>query len=112
MIILALCLPVAGHAAGAPGAPSELKLSIEGKGFLLTWKASPDDPGSVTGYEVARAELASGPFKKIAKVKKGVLKYHDKKAKPENIYYYKVRAVAGKAYAPYSNTVTGELPGN
>jgi streptogramin lyase len=112
VIVLALCLPAAGHAAGAPGAPADLKLSIEGKGFLLTWKSSPDDPGSVTGYEVARAELASGPFKTVAKVKKGAVKYADKKAKPEIIYYYKVRAVAGKAHSPYSNTVTGELPGN
>ena len=109
--VIALSLTAAVAFAAAPGAPSSLALKIEGKGFLLSWKASQDDPGSVTGYEIERAIVASGPFKTIAHVKKGVLKYHDLKAKPENIYYYKVRARAGKEYSPYSNTVTGELPG-
>jgi Fibronectin type III domain len=109
--VIALSITAAVAIAGAPGGPTDLTLKIEGKGFLLTWKASPDDPGSVTGYEIERATMAGGPFKNIARVKKGFLKYHDLKAKPENIYFYKVRAVAGKEHSPYSNTVTGELPG-
>ena len=114
-ILFAFCLPAVGRTADTPGEPSGLRLIIEGKGFLLTWNASPDDPGMVTGYEIDRAEVASGPFETVGKVEAGVLKYKDGKAKQENIYYYKVRAVshkAAKAYSPYSNTVTGELAGN
>jgi hypothetical protein len=109
--VTALSLTVAFAFAAAPGTPSDLTLKIEGKGFLLTWKASPDDPGSVTGYEIERATMAGGPFKTIARVKMGALKYSDLTAKPENIYFYRVRAVAGKEHSPYSKTFTGELPG-
>ena len=108
--VIALSLTAAVAFAAAPGAPSSLALKIEGKGFLLTWKASPDDPGNVTGYEIERAIVASGPFKTIARVKKDVLKYHDLKAKPENIYYYKVRAVAGSEFSPYTSDVSGKRP--
>jgi hypothetical protein len=62
----------------------------------------------VTGYEIARSDLASGPFSKVASVDKGVSQYIDTTASKEIIYYYKVRAVAGIAYSPYSNTVTAE----
>jgi hypothetical protein len=91
--------------------PTALKLAVSEKGILLTWGASTDDPGVVTGYEIARAELASGPFKTVAKVKKGAVKYLDKKAKKEIIYYYRVRAVAGNKYSEWSNTVSGERAG-
>jgi hypothetical protein len=92
----------------AIGAPSILKLVIVPNGFKLNWKPSPDDPDKVSGYEIVRAEFASGPFTKIATVDKGASQYIDETASPENIYYYKVRAVAGTVYSPYSNTVTGE----
>ncbi len=77
-------------------------------GFKLSWNPSPQDPEIVTGYEIVRSYLASGPFIKIATVDKGVSQYVDTTVSPENIYYYKVRAVAGTVYSPYSNTVTGE----
>jgi hypothetical protein len=92
----------------APGAPSALKLVIVPEGFKLSWKLSPEDPGIVTGYEIVRAELASGPFTRVAAVGKGVSEYVDKTAAKEIIHYYKVRAAAGDVYSPYSNTVTGE----
>jgi hypothetical protein len=92
----------------APGAPAALKLVIVPDGFKLSWKLSPEDPGTVTGYEIVRAELASGPFTKVGAVGKGVSEYVDKTAAKEIIYYYKVRAAAGDVYSPYSNTVTGE----
>jgi hypothetical protein len=91
-----------------PGAPSAMRLSISLNGFKLTWELSPQDPGIVTGYEIARADLASGPFNKVATVNKGVSEYIDTTASPEIIYYYKVRAVAGALYSLYSNMVTGE----
>jgi hypothetical protein len=91
-----------------PGAPSALRLVIVQDGFKLTWKLSPQDPGIVTGYEIVRSDLASGPFVKVATVDKGVSQYIDTTASKEIIYYYKVRAAAGDIYSPYSNTVTGE----
>ncbi len=90
------------------GAPTALKLVIVPNGFKLTWGLSPQDPGMVTGYEIVRADRASGPFDSVAVVKKGVSEYIDTTAAKEIIYYYKVRAKAGDIYSSYSNTVTGE----
>lgn len=92
------------------GAPTTLKLVIVPNGFKLTWKLSPQDPGMVTGYEIVRADRASGPFDNVAIVNKGVSEYIDTTAAKEIIYYYKVRvrARAGDIYSSYSNTVTGE----
>ena len=92
----------------ALAAPTNLKLMIVSKAFKLTWKPSPEDPGKVTGYEIVRSDLASGPFNTVAKVERGVSQYIDTTAAPEIIYYYKVRAMSGNIYSPYSNTVTGE----
>jgi hypothetical protein len=112
LCMLSLLTAMAGVPA-APRAPSDLTLRIHGdEGFLLTWKPSPDDPGGVTGYEIARAELAGGPFETVVSVSYGVLTYHDTTAKREIIYFYKVRATAGKVASPYSNTVTGERAGS
>jgi hypothetical protein len=92
----------------AIGAPTALRLVIVPNGFKLSWKPSPQDPGIVTGYEIVRADMASGPFVKVATVDKGVFEHMDTTASREIIYYYKVRAVAGAGYSPYSKTVTGE----
>ena len=110
-LVIGLSLSSAAGA-GELSAPSDLSLRIEGKGFLLTWKSSSDDPGTVTGYVIERSSAATGPFKVIARVKKGVQKYSDRTAKAETIHYYRVRAVTGKESSAYSNTVTGELPGS
>ena len=92
----------------ALAAPTAFRLMIVPNGFKLSWKPSPQDPGIVTGYEIVRSDLASGPFTKVATVDKGVFEYIDTTASPETIYYYKVSAVAGNVHSPYSNTVTGE----
>jgi len=110
MILLAATSVLSEQVPG-PKPPEGLKLSISEKGVLLTWQASADDSGKVTGYEIARAELASGPFKTIGKVDKGMLKYTDKKAKKEIIYYYKVRATVRGGHSDWSNAVTGERAG-
>jgi len=109
------CAGANGKSAGAEqksitlGAPTALRLVIVPNGFELSWKPSPEDPGIVTGYEIVRsANIASGPFAKVATVDKGVFQYIDTTASPENIYYYKVRAVSGAVYSPYSNPVAGE----
>jgi len=108
MLSLVSCAGAAGEKSVAPGAPGGLKLLIVSNGFKLSWKPSADDPGSVTSYEIARADLASGPFVTVGNVAKGVSEYVDTSASKEVIYYYKVRAMAGKIYSPDSNTVTGE----
>ena len=108
------CAGANGKSVGAEGksitlgAPTALRLVIVPNGFKLSWNPSPQDPGVVTGYEIVRSDLASGPFIKVATVNNGVFQYIDTTASPEIIYYYKVRAVAGSSYSQYSNTVTGE----
>jgi hypothetical protein len=98
----------AGHKSVSPEAPTALKLVIVPNGFKLTWKFPPQDPGAVTGYEIVRSDLASGPFTTVARLDKGVSQYIDTTASSERIYYYKIRAMAGSDFSPYSNTVTGE----
>jgi hypothetical protein len=90
------------------GAPAGLHLKIVQNGFQLNWTLSPHDPGTVTGYEIVRSDRFSGPYDTVATVGKGTSQYIDTTALPEIIYYYKVRAVAGKGYSPFSNTVAGE----
>ncbi|MEN6463691.1 MAG: fibronectin type III domain-containing protein [Syntrophaceae bacterium] len=108
---LGACLFAAAAHAAAPRPPSDLKLQVKGQGILLTWKASPDDPGQVTGYEVTRATIASGPFRPVGFVSKGMTIFYDMTAKPENIYFYKIRSVAGDQFSDYTRPVTGEIPG-
>ena len=109
-LLLFLCgyVGALGQQNATTEAPTALRLVIVPDGFKLSWQRSPQDPGAVTGYEIVRSDLASGPFIKVATVKKGVSEHIDTTASREIIYYYKVRAVAGSRYSPYSNTVTGE----
>ncbi len=115
-VLVSLCGHLGADEKSAPGgeknttlgAPTVLKLVIVPKGFKLTWKLSPQDPAMVTGYEIVRSDRASGPFDNVAAVNKGVSECIDTTASKEIIYYYKVRAMAGNIYSPYSNTVTGE----
>lgn len=92
----------------ALGAPKDLKLAVVPEGIKLTWKPSAQDPDGVTGYEIFRSDFANGPFAEVGAVQKGVVEFTDKSASGEIIYYYKVRAVAGKEHSDYSNPVAGE----
>lgn len=93
------------------GAPQGLKLAVVKGGFKLTWSPPARESEKVTGYEVLRAAMASGPFETVGTAKKGATEFVDTTASPENIYYYKVRAVADGQYSTFSNTVTGEMAG-
>lgn len=93
------------------GAPRDLKLAAAKGGFRLSWSASDMESDKVTGYEVMRAAMASGPFETVGTAKKGMSEFVDTTASPENIYYYKVRAVADGECSNFSNTVTGEMVG-
>lgn len=102
---------VTGDVAAEVGAPTELHLRIVRDGFQLTWAISPQDPGTVTGYEIVRADVFSGPYEPVGTVDKGVSTFVDRTAKPEVIYFYKVRALAGTRYSPFSREAAGEIPG-
>ncbi len=92
------------------GAPSKLTMDVGPSLFYLDWKLSPQDPGAVTGYEIMRATDYRGPYQKIAAVSKGISHYEDLTVKPTVVYFYKVRAVAGEKYSPFSNVSVGDLP--
>jgi len=112
-----------GRATGAAGindtgkessqlqAPSGLTLRIVPEGFLLSWTPPPEEPAVVTGYEIVRATYFSGPYEMVGTVGRGVSSFVDRTAKPEAIYFYKVRAVAGNQHSPYSREASGERPG-
>jgi len=92
-------------------APTGLTLRIIPEGFLLSWSPSPQDPRVVTGYEIVRAAIFSGPYETVGTVSKGVFSFIDKTVQPEAIYFYKVRAIAGGQYSPFSGEAAGEIPG-
>ena len=102
---------VAEEPGAAVGSPTALRLKIVQNGFQLDWMSSPQDPGVVTGYEIVRAAVFSGPYETVGIVEKGILTFVDKTAKPEAIYFYKVRAIAGGRYSPFSREAAGEIPG-
>ena len=92
-------------------APSALHLKIAGKGFQLTWTLSPQDPGTVTGYEIVRADVFSGPYETVGKVGQGVSSFVDRSAKAEVVYFYKVRALTGSQPSTFSKEAAGEVMG-
>jgi hypothetical protein len=90
-----------------PDAPTNIAAASSINGLYLTWVASPQDPGCVTGYEVSRATSAGGVSTTVGTVNGGVLKYNDTSATAGTMYYYKIRAVSGTEFSPY----TVETPG-
>jgi len=102
---------VAESAGAQAQAPSALHLKIAGNGFQLTWTLSPQDPGTVTGYEIVRADVFSGPYETVGKVERGISSFVDRTAKPEVIYFYKVRALTGGQPSPFSKEAAGEVTG-
>ncbi len=93
--------------ANAPDAPTNLIASASTTGITLTWKASPQDPGCVTGYEIGRSETAGGPYTALGTINKGIFKYEDTTVEAGKTYYYKIRAMFGSAYSEYSNEASG-----
>lgn len=96
------------NVSSGPDAPTGLTLMPSTTGLYLTWTASPQDPGCVTGYEVSRATSTGGIGTTVATVNKGVVKYNDATATTGTTYYYKIRAVAGSEYSPYTSEVSGK----
>ena len=91
-----------------PDAPTNLAVAASTTGLYLTWKASTQDPGCVTGYEISRADTSGGTLSVIATVDKGVLNYNDTTAVVGTTYYYKLRAKSGSDFSVYTNEVSGK----
>lgn len=100
--------------ANNPDAPEKLILKAVSAGINLFWQAVPQDPGCATGYEIARSTTSGGPYSTLAKVNAGTanaagtIRYTDTTITPGIMYYYKVRAIAGTEYSPFSNEVSGK----
>lgn len=90
-----------------PDPPLEPLAMIVASGLYVTWKQSPQDPGCVTGYELSRSTEWCGPYTPIASVEPGVLKFKDVSAERGTVYYYRVRAMAGKEFSVYAATPSG-----
>jgi len=103
--------PVTEQAGAMVQAPSALHLKIAGNGFQLDWTLSPQDPGTVTGYEIVRSPIFSGPYETVGKVEQGVSSFVDRTAQPEVVYFYKVRALTGSQPSPFSKEAAGEVMG-
>ena len=91
-----------------PDAPANLAVAASTTGLYLTWTASPNDPGCVTGYEISRSDSSGGALSVIATVDKGVLNYNDTTAAVGTTYYYKLRAKSGTDFSTYTNEVSGK----
>ena len=91
-----------------PDAPTGLSVMPSTTGLYLTWVASPQDPGCVTGYEIAHASSSGGVYSTVATLEKGAIKYNDTTAATGTTHYYKIRAVAGSEYSPYTSEVSGK----
>ncbi len=93
--------------ANAPDAPTNLKATPSTTGLVLSWKASLQDPGCVTSYEIGRSETSGSGYSAIGTVAKGIFKYEDTTVEAGKTYYYKIRAMFGSAYSEYSNEASG-----
>jgi hypothetical protein len=91
-----------------PDAPTNLAVAPSINGLYLTWTASPQDPGCVTGYDISRATSAGGVYSILTTVNAGVLKYNDTTASAGTTFYYKMRAVSGSEYSTYTAEASGK----
>ena len=91
-----------------PDKPSEFQALLSESGVTLTWTASPQDPGCVTGYDIERGASATGSFTNLTTVPTGATyNYNDKNATAGQTWYYRVRAVSeiGSSVAVPANAV-------
>ncbi len=86
-----------------PAAPAGLEV-VPGNGVLtLRWTAA----AGAAGYQVKRAESASGPLKKVAEPKSAT--YEDRDVLPGIDYRYAVIALNAAGESPESAALTGRL---
>jgi hypothetical protein len=95
---------------GGPEPPANLAVQESLDGLLLTWGASPQDPGCVDSYEVERATSSDGIYSSIGSTDAGILRYNDPTILPGETVYYKVRAKSGGEYSDYTAVASGKRP--
>jgi len=69
----------------------------------LSWS---DNAVSEDGFEIKRRRGSTGQWNKIATVARDVRVYTDTSVRDGHTYQYKVRALHGRSYSPYSNIET------
>lgn len=86
--------------------PTKVKAKATGlKTITVSWKKV----SGAEGYEIYRATEKSGTYKKIATVKDGnKTSYVNKKRITGKVYYYKVKAYAGKYRSEFSKRAEGK----
>ncbi len=93
-----------------PEPPATLAIQASLDGLLVTWGASPQDPGCVDSYEVDRATSSDGIYSSIGSTDAGILRYNDPTILPGETVYYKVRAKSGGEYSDYTAVKSGKRP--
>ena len=110
LLAAAMGFTFASAANAAPEPPSGLKSRILYGSVEISWLKSPDDPLSVSGYEVVRSVFINGPYLPICETIQGAISCVDRSIQPEQLYYYKVRSLGGGEGSPFSTEVTARLP--
>ncbi len=92
------------------GAPTGLRLNVVTNGVHLVWNL-PSCVQQVTGFEIVRATLLSGPYSLIATVDGNIREHTDSTAASEHIYFYKVRALTADGPTDFSIPAVAEISG-
>ena len=92
-------------------APSSLAVALTGGRVVLSWNAPAEDAGSVTGYEVLRAEGQGELSTLAADTRSAARTYTDDTADaPGESYAYRVKALRGQEKSQASNEAVIQLP--
>ncbi|SNB46711.1 fibronectin type III domain-containing protein [Geobacter sp. DSM 9736] len=98
--------------AAPPAPPGEVRVRELYGGVVVSWLKSPDDPLNVSGYEVVRSVFTNGPYQPVCVTLKGAVSCCDRKIKPDQTYYYRVRAlgIGGDAASEMTRHASIEVP--
>jgi len=93
-----------GDPAGGPDEPEEVRALPTASGAYLTWKAAPQDPGCVKGYEIQRAASPYDDYSKgviVPRHSNETYGYNDGNAKSGERWYYRIRSVSDMGKSKY-----------
>jgi hypothetical protein len=102
-LLFALCcmllflFPQTASAAAKPATPKISSVTVTFSSVKLTWKKAKN----AKKYEIYRSSSKNGTYQKIATVSKTT--YTNSKLQSNHTYYYKIRAVNGKAKSSFSS---------
>ena len=92
-------------------APTGLAAALTGGQVVLTWNAPAEDAGSVTGYEILRAEGEDAPVTLTADTGSAATTYTDATATTASeSYTYSVKAIRDEERSQTSNAAAVQLP--